>query len=63
MTPQPITLRGLRTHLDMTQAELAYELGVSLATVQRLESGEAPASRLRLYLLATWALLKQRERV
>lgn len=58
-----ITLRALRERLTMTQAELAYELGVSLATVQRLEGADAPRSRVRLYLLATWAILKQRERV
>lgn len=59
--PAP-TLHHLRRRLGLTQAELAYELGVSLATIQRMESSDAPVSRQRLYLLATWAVLKQMER-
>ena len=56
----PITLRQMRERLKLTQAGLAYELDVSLATIQRYErmSSDVP----RIYLLATWALLNRRER-
>jgi DNA-binding transcriptional regulator YiaG len=55
----PITLRQMRERLKLSQAALAYELGVSVATIQRLE--RAPTAD-RVYLLAVWALLSRVER-
>jgi type I restriction enzyme M protein len=47
----PATLRAIRAHLDLTQAELAEKLGVSFATVNRWEGGgnkpqKAPMARI-----------------
>ena len=55
-----ITLRQMRERLKLTQTGMAYELAVSLATIQRYErDGSDPP---RVYLLAAWALLNRRER-
>lgn len=47
----PASLRTIRAHLDLTQAELAEKLGVSFATVNRWEGGgnkpqKAPMARI-----------------
>jgi transcriptional regulator with XRE-family HTH domain len=38
-----------RNVAGFTQAKMAEELGVSLATVRRIESGEKAASRMEIY--------------
>lgn len=52
-----ITLRQMRERARLTQRGLAYELDVSLATIQRYERDGVQAPTL--YLLATWAVLQR----
>ena len=42
INPYPALLRGLRSHLGLTQAQLADKLGVAFATVNRWEGGSMP---------------------
>ena len=42
----PIIIRDIREQLGLSQEDLARELGVSFATVNRWENGQAKPSRL-----------------
>ena len=53
----PTEIREARERLDMTQAELAFEFGITPRTVRRWESGEIEPPRLVAF--AYQALLAQ----
>lgn len=60
---RPEKIRGLRLALDLTQAEFAHRLGVSLNTVSRWECGKSKPSKLaRVKLLEAEAKLEELER-
>ena len=42
----PTLLRQIRAQLDLSQEELAHELGVSFASVNRWENGQSRPSKL-----------------
>jgi len=48
-------VRSLRRELKMTQEELAHELGISLATVNRWENGRSRPSKLARAALLDFA--------
>lgn len=54
----PEAVLGLRTKHGWTQAEMAYELGVSPVTVHRWEGGHARTSKLAVRLLTQLAFQK-----
>lgn len=58
INPYPTLLRGLRSHLGLTQAQLAERLGVSFATVNRWEGGSKPQ---RAQQEAIMALVRESE--
>lgn len=41
-------IKSIRLHLKLSQEELARELGVSFATINRWENGKSAPSRLAL---------------
>jgi superfamily II DNA or RNA helicase/DNA-binding XRE family transcriptional regulator len=45
-TDYPSRVRAVRTRLDLTQAKLAQQIGVSFATVNRWENGQSRPTRL-----------------
>jgi putative transcriptional regulator len=47
-------LRQIREDAGLTQAALAYQLGVSLTTVSRWENGRAKLSPLAQYAISMW---------
>jgi DNA-binding transcriptional regulator YiaG len=47
-----LTIREARDALNLTQAELADEIGVSSRTVQNWEAGKVPRPKQRRALLA-----------
>lgn len=52
MGPTPAEIRALRTRLGLTQAELGERLGVSFASINRWENGQARPSALAVAKLA-----------
>lgn len=58
INPYATLLRGLRSHLGLTQAQLAERLGVSFATVNRWEGGSKPQ---RAQQEAIMALVRESE--
>jgi transcriptional regulator with XRE-family HTH domain len=44
-------IRAVRNYIDITQHELADRIGVSLATMKRIESGSRPISSDELLLI------------
>ena len=46
MKPFKVNIKDIRSKLGWTQAELAYEIGVSLSTIQRWEQSTSRPSRL-----------------
>jgi transcriptional regulator with XRE-family HTH domain len=55
MIPMPSFIRKLRLGLGMTMEQLAREIGVSLPTIQRWETGKAKAKGLSRKALLVWA--------
>ncbi len=53
--PKNLALKLARTRLDMTQKELAEQIGVSRQTINAIEKGEYNPS-IKLCLKICWAL-------
>lgn len=51
-----VILRGVRNHLEMTQAQMARGMGVNIATITAWETGKAPVPDGRLDTLLVMLL-------